>query len=100
MRQRGIVLRPGAVGVSGLALLTLLTACGATAGSTDRLATPGPGVTGVTPVTPSSGSITDTPAPTDGPEGAVGRIILRTYQSWWDARITAFGRSDSDGTQL
>lgn len=102
MRQRGIVLRPAAVGVGGVVLLTLMTACsgGGPGGSTDRLATPGTSVTSVTPVTPSSGSGTGTLAPTEGLEGAVGRVVLRSYQSWWDAQTDAFGRSDSDGSQL
>ncbi|KJK59955.1 hypothetical protein UK12_00350 [Saccharothrix sp. ST-888] len=27
-------------------------------------------------------------------------MVLRTYQSWWDAKVDAFGRLDSDGAQL
>ncbi|GAA0689121.1 hypothetical protein GCM10010193_49100 [Kitasatospora atroaurantiaca] len=102
MRQRGIVLRPGAVGAGGLVLLVLMTACsgGGSAGSTDRLATPEPGVASVAPVTPSGGSGTGAIAPTEGPEGAVGRVALRAYQSWWDAKIKAFADADSDGSQL
>ncbi|WP_051966462.1 hypothetical protein [Kitasatospora mediocidica] len=39
-------------------------------------------------------------APTDGPEGAVGRVVLRAYQAWWAAQVQADARSDSTGTQL
>lgn len=30
----------------------------------------------------------------------MGRVVLRAYQSWWEAQTDAFGRSDSDGSQL
>ncbi|WP_156178469.1 hypothetical protein [Saccharothrix sp. ST-888] len=85
-----------------MVLLTVLTACSGegSAGSTDRLASPGASVATVAPVTPSGGSGTESIAPTEGPEGAVGRVVLRTYQSWWDAKVDAFGRLDSDGAQL
>ncbi|WP_344635924.1 hypothetical protein [Kitasatospora cystarginea] len=39
-------------------------------------------------------------APTEGPEGAVGRVVLRAYQDWWDAQTAAFAQSGSDGSQL
>ncbi|GJF27321.1 hypothetical protein KNE206_00210 [Kitasatospora sp. NE20-6] len=80
----------------------LLSACASTgsAGSADRLGTPGAGVTGGTAITPSSGSGGGAAAPTEGAEGAVGRLVLSTYQSWWDAQVEAFGRPDSDGSQL
>ncbi len=102
MRQRGNVLRPGAVGVAGAVMVVLLSSCGASgdAGSADRLGTSAPSVAAVTPVTPSSGSGTDGIAPTDGPEGAIGRDALRAYQDWWAAQTDAFSRSDSDGSQL
>jgi len=102
MRQRGNVLRPGAVGVGGVALLFLLTSCGSggSAGSTDRLGTPVPGVASAAPQATPSGSGAEITAPTDGPEGAMGRDALRAYQAWWEAKIEAFGRSDSDGSQL
>jgi hypothetical protein len=85
-----------------MALLFLLTACGSngSAGSSERLGTPVTGVPGGTAVTPSGGSSTATIAPTEGAEGAVGRDVVRVYQSWWDAQTEAFGRSDSDGSQL
>ncbi|WP_441249036.1 hypothetical protein [Kitasatospora sp. McL0602] len=54
----------------------------------------------MTPVTPSGGSGTGTPPPTDGSEGAVGRLVLSAYQDWWRAQTEAFSRSDSDGSQL
>ncbi len=102
MRQRGNVLRPGAVGVGGVVIVMLLSSCGGSggAGSADRLGTSAPSVAAVTPVTPSGGSGTDGIAPTDGPEGAVGRAALRAYQDWWAAQVDALGRSDSDGSQL
>ncbi|MET9611613.1 hypothetical protein [Kitasatospora indigofera] len=82
--------------------MVLLSSCGASggAGSADRLGTSAPSVAAVTPVTPSGGSGTDGIAPTDGPEGAIGRAALRTYQDWWAAQTDAFGRSDSDASQL
>ncbi|MFJ9517309.1 hypothetical protein ACIRPK_03410 [Kitasatospora sp. NPDC101801] len=95
MRQRVITVRPGAVGVGGLTLL-LLTSCGAADGgsSTDRLpdVTAAPTVPGVTP----SGSAEAGNAPTEGADGAVGRVVLRAYQGWWEARITAFGQPEQD----
>ncbi|MGK4584312.1 hypothetical protein [Kitasatospora sp. HPMI-4] len=102
MRQRGRVLRPGAVGVGGAILLTVLTACGGdgSAGSTDRLASPGASVAVPAPVTPSGGTAPESAAPTEGPEGAVGRVVLRAYQAWWDAQTAAFAQSGSDGSQL
>ncbi|MFJ1702704.1 hypothetical protein [Kitasatospora sp. NPDC088346] len=51
-------------------------------------------------VTPSGGSGAESAAPTDGPEGAIGRVALRTYQSWWAAQTETFGRADSDSSQL
>lgn len=102
MRQRGIVLRTGAVGVGGVTLSLLLAACGSSGGtgSADRLGTPGARVPSATAGTPSSGSGPTVLAPTDGVEGAVGRIVLNAYQGWWDARIQAYARSDSDASQL
>lgn len=102
MRQRGNVLRPGAVGVGGVVLAMLLSACagGGTGGSVDRLGTGGPSVAGVNPLTPSGGSVNATIAPTTGPQGAAGRLALSTYQDWWRAQAEAFGRTDSDGIAL
>jgi hypothetical protein len=102
MRQRGNLMRPGAVGAGGVVLLLLLTACGAsgTAGSADRLGTPVASVPKVTGAAPSGGSGTDSYAPTDGPEGAIGRNVLSDYQTWWDAKVASFSSPDSDGIQL
>lgn len=102
MRQRGNVLRPGAVGIGGVALLLALSACSAAdaGGSADRLGTPVTAVPGGTAVTPSSGPGTGGSAPTEGPDGAVARTVLSTYQAWWQAQVEAFARSDSDGSQL
>ncbi|MEV6206692.1 hypothetical protein [Kitasatospora sp. NPDC051914] len=30
----------------------------------------------------------------------MARAVLTTYRAWWDAKVDAFGRSDSDGSQL
>lgn len=102
MRRRGNVLRPGAVGVAGLVLAMLLSSCAASgdAGSVDRLGSGAPTVAGVNPVTPSGGSANIGIAPTDGPEGAQGRLALSTYQDWWQAQTEEFGRTDSDGSRL
>ncbi|MET8624155.1 hypothetical protein ABZW30_10445 [Kitasatospora sp. NPDC004669] len=102
MRQRGNVLRPGVVGVGGAVLVLLLGACasGGADGSVDRLGSAAPTVAGVNPLTPSGGSVNATIAPTDGPEGAMGRLAVNTYQNWWQAQAEAFGRTDSDGTAL
>ncbi|MFJ9839459.1 hypothetical protein ACIRYZ_03190 [Kitasatospora sp. NPDC101155] len=102
MRQRGNVLRPGAVVVGGAVLVLLLGACasGGADGSVDRLGSPAATVAGVNPLTPSGGSVNASIAPTDGPEGARGRLALRTYQDWWQAQAEAFGRTDSDGSAL
>ncbi|MFB6892011.1 hypothetical protein ACFCX4_22185 [Kitasatospora sp. NPDC056327] len=102
MRQRGIVLRPGAVGVGGLVLALLLSGCasGGTGGSTDRLGTNAPTVAGVTPVAPSGGSANVGNAPTDGREGSAARAALSTYQEWWRVQAEEFGRADSDGSRF
>ncbi|MFJ8621703.1 hypothetical protein ACIRD3_02500 [Kitasatospora sp. NPDC093550] len=102
MRQRGNVLRPGAVGVGGAVLVVLLGACasGGADGSVDHLGTAAPTVAGVAPVTPSSGSSNASIAPTEGPEGALGRVALKAYQDWWQVQAELFGRSDSDGYAL
>ncbi|MFF1905871.1 hypothetical protein [Kitasatospora sp. NPDC058218] len=78
----------------------LLSACasGGGAGSVDHLGTDAPTVAGVNPVTPSGGSANVGIAPTDGPEGAVGRLVLSTYQDWWQTQVAEFGRTDSDGS--
>ncbi|WP_157849629.1 MULTISPECIES: hypothetical protein [Streptomyces] len=102
MRQRGNVLRPGAVGVGGAVLVLLLGACasGGAGGSVDHLGATAPPVAGVNPLTPSSGSVNATIAPTDGPEGALGRVALKAYQDWWQVQAEVFGRPDSDGYTL
>ncbi|MFE7559473.1 hypothetical protein [Kitasatospora sp. NPDC057500] len=102
MRQRGNVLRPGAVGVGGLVLALLLGGCasGGSGGSTDRLGTSAPTVAGVTAVPPSGGSANGGNAPTEGPEGAAARDALSTYQDWWRAQAEAYGRADSDGSRF
>lgn len=102
MRQCGAVLRPGAVGIGGVVLAVLVSACGtaAPAGSAQRLGTPPPGGFAGTGVSPTGSSGTGTTAPTSGPQGAVARTVLTAYQDWWNAKIQAFGRSDSDAAQL
>ncbi|MEU3570708.1 hypothetical protein AB0E96_20145 [Kitasatospora sp. NPDC036755] len=102
MRQRGNVLRPGAVGVGGAVLVLLLGACagGGAGGSVDRIGSAAPTVAGVNPLTPSGGSVNGSIAPTSGPEGAMGRLALKVYQDWWQAQAEVFGRSDSDGYGL
>ncbi|WP_327682924.1 hypothetical protein [Kitasatospora sp. NBC_00458] len=102
MRQRGIVLRPGAVGVGGLVLALSLSACaaGGGGGSVERLGSGAPTVAAVTPVTPSGGSSNVANAPTDGPEGAAAQDVLSAYQNWWQAQVEAYGRTDSDGSRL
>lgn len=95
MRQRVITVRPGVVGAGGLTLL-LLTSCGAGNGgsTTDRLpdVTAAPTVPAVNP----GGSTAVQDAPTEGVEGAVGRVVLRAYQGWWEARTAAFGQPEQD----
>ncbi|MEU9127184.1 hypothetical protein AB0D08_03540 [Kitasatospora sp. NPDC048540] len=85
-----------------MALLLVLSACGSSgsAGSAERLGTPVATVPHGNGVTPSSGSGAEPTVPTDGPEGAIGDTVLSAYQNWWDAKLDAFGRSDSDGAQL
>ncbi|MFJ3789846.1 hypothetical protein [Kitasatospora sp. NPDC090091] len=102
MWRRGNLVRTGAVGGAGLVSALLLSACagGGDAGSVDRLGTTAPTVAGVAPLTPSGGSANDRIAPTDGPEGAAGRLVLRTYQDWWQTQVEDFGRTDSDGSRL
>ncbi|MBV6697895.1 hypothetical protein [Kitasatospora aureofaciens] len=102
MRQRGNVLRPEAVGVGGVVLVMLLSACASSgaAGSVDRLGTGAPTVAGVNPITPSGGSVNAGIAPTTGPEGSAARLVLKTYQDWWQAQTQAFGDKDSDGIGL
>ncbi|MEV4611246.1 hypothetical protein AB0K43_01400 [Kitasatospora sp. NPDC049258] len=85
-----------------MALLMLLSGCGSSgsAGSAERLGTPAASVPTGNGVIPSGGSGAESVVPTDGPEGAVGDTVLSTYQHWWDAKVEAYGRSDSDGAQL
>ncbi|MFD5464110.1 hypothetical protein ACFWIQ_15005 [Kitasatospora sp. NPDC127059] len=52
------------------------------------------------PLTPSGGPVNTAIAPTDGPEGAMGRLALNAYQDWWRAQTEAYGRTDSDGSAL
>ncbi|MEU6237102.1 hypothetical protein [Kitasatospora sp. NPDC047058] len=80
----------------------LLSACaaGGDGGPVDRLGTTAPPGAEVNPVTPSGGSANVGIAPTDGPEGAQGRLLLKTYQDWWQAQVEAYGRSGSDGSDL
>ncbi len=102
MRQRGIVLRPGAVGIGGVILALLLSGCSSSGagGSADRLGTNAPTVAEVTPVTPSGGSANVGNAPTDGVEGAAARDAVRTYQDWWNAQAEAYGQPDADGSNF
>ncbi|WP_354643302.1 hypothetical protein [Kitasatospora camelliae] len=85
-----------------MVLLTLLGGCGesGSTGSADRLGTPGATLPAVTAIPRSSGSPTGAPIPTDGTEGALGRAAVRAYQAWSQAQVEAFGRSDSDSSQL
>jgi hypothetical protein len=39
-------------------------------------------------------------APTDGSQGAVGRVVLRTYQDWWAAQVKAYAGNDPQGAQV
>ncbi|MEV4555392.1 hypothetical protein AB0K51_00180 [Kitasatospora sp. NPDC049285] len=101
MRQHGIPLRPGAVGISGLVLAFLLTGCGSGgAGSADRLGTPSANLPTAAATGSAAPAPSGTPVPSEGLEGAAGQAALTTYQSWWDAQADTFGRSDSDGTVL
>ncbi|WP_149038099.1 hypothetical protein [Kitasatospora sp. MBT63] len=85
-----------------MALLLVLSACGSSgsAGSAERLGTPVATVPHGNGVTPSSGSGAEPTVPTDGPEGATAAIVVRSYQDWWGAQADAFGKSDSDSSQL
>ncbi|WP_030460354.1 hypothetical protein [Kitasatospora sp. NRRL B-11411] len=101
MRQRSILVRPGAVGISGLLLPFLLTACSATGtGSADRLGTPSGTLPRATATAPAAASPSGSPAPKEGPEGVEGHNAVTTYQSWWDVQVQVLGRSDSDGVAL
>ncbi|RKE22578.1 hypothetical protein [Streptomyces sp. TLI_171] len=101
MRQRGILVRPGAVGISGLLLPFLLTACSATpTGSTDRLGTPAPSLPRATAAATATGGASSAPVPDGGTEGLAGGDALTTYQYWWKVQIDVLGRSDSDGNAL
>ncbi|MFJ5921778.1 hypothetical protein ACIQF6_04115 [Kitasatospora sp. NPDC092948] len=104
MRQRGIPVRPKGVGIGGLLLpflLTALTACGATdKGSADRLGTPSSGLPRATATGGASGGPSYRPVPDQGAQGLEANSAVTAYQSWWDARVAAFERSNSDGTAL
>ncbi|MFD8595512.1 hypothetical protein ACFV1L_10965 [Kitasatospora sp. NPDC059646] len=104
MRQRGILVRPGAVGISGLLLpflLTVLTACGsAEKGSADRLGTPASGLPRATASGGPSTGADRSPVPDQGVQGIEAHNAVTAYQSWWDVRTEVFERSNSDGTAL
>lgn len=95
------LLRLRAIGVGAAASLTLFTAAcgGGQAGVAQHLGTPASSGTGVVSV-PSTATGEGADAPTDGPQGAGGRVALRAYQDWWAAQIEVDGRSDSSGDQL
>lgn len=39
-------------------------------------------------------------APTSGPQEAVGRVVLKTYQDWWAAQVKAYAGGDPQGAQV
>ncbi|MDR3036745.1 MAG: hypothetical protein LBV78_27190 [Kitasatospora sp.] len=101
MRQRSILVRPGAVGISGLLLPFLLTACSATGtGSADRLGTPSGTLPRATATAPATASPTGSPVPKEGAQGLAGNDAVTAYQDWWDVQVDVFGRPDSDGVAL
>ncbi|MFD7640484.1 hypothetical protein ACFV4P_07510 [Kitasatospora sp. NPDC059795] len=104
MRQRGTLVRPKAVGISGLLLpflLTALTACGATEkGSADRLGTPASGLPRASAGPTGNDDPQRSPVPDQGTQGLDAHNAVTSYQSWWDVRAEVFQRSNSDGTSL
>ncbi|MER5639427.1 hypothetical protein ABT095_21020 [Kitasatospora sp. NPDC002227] len=97
MRQRGIVVRPGVLGACGVILLAFLTSCAAATPGADRVAGSG---TLAAPATPPPGAGGTALPPTDGPEGAVGRLALAVYQDWWNTKVAVFGSTDANTDQL
>lgn len=101
MRQRGILVRPGAVGISGLLLPFLLTACSAGgAGSADRLGTPQSSLPRTSASATAGGSAGSSPLPKEGAQALDGNSAVTAYQTWWGVQIAVFQRPDSDGTAL
>ncbi len=101
MRHRSILVRPGAVGISGLLLPFLLTACSSSgAGSADRLGTPSGSLPQATGAATAGASPSGSPPPREGAQGLQGGGAVTAYQSWWDVQVDVLGRSDSDGTPL
>ncbi|GLW68136.1 hypothetical protein Kpho02_04350 [Kitasatospora phosalacinea] len=101
MRQRSILVRPGAIGISGLLLPFLLTACSASgAGSADRLGTPSANLPRPTATTTAAPAPTGSPVPKEGAQGLEGNGAVTAYQDWWDVQVEVLGRSDSDGVEL
>ncbi|MGW4804918.1 hypothetical protein [Kitasatospora sp. NPDC004272] len=101
MRQRSILVRPGAVGISGLLLPFLLTACSSSgAGSADRLGTPSGSLPSAASTATANTSPPGSPAPKEGAQGLEGNEAVTAYQSWWDVQVDVLGRSNSDGTPL
>ncbi|MFB7947911.1 hypothetical protein ACFC6L_23695 [Kitasatospora phosalacinea] len=101
MRQRSILVRPGAVGISGLLLPFLLTACSASGtGSADRLGTPSATLPRATATTTTAATPPGSPVPREGAEGLDGNSAVTAYQGWWDVQVDVLGRSDSDGLAL
>lgn len=119
MRRCKAFLRPRAVGVGASVLLTLFAAgcAGSSPGVAQRLSTAAPGgadgiSAGLLPsagvsTAPAGGSdgsagtaSTAGPAPTTGAPGAVGRVVLRTYQDWWAAQVSAYSGADPNGAQV
>ncbi|MFF4339273.1 hypothetical protein ACFY00_04930 [Kitasatospora sp. NPDC001540] len=101
MRQRSILVRPGAIGISGLLLPFLLTACTASGtGSADRLGTPSATLPRATATTTAAPTRTGSPVPKEGAQALEGSDAVTAYQAWWRVQIDVLGRSDSDVTPL
>ncbi|MFJ4674795.1 hypothetical protein [Kitasatospora sp. NPDC088783] len=101
MRQRSILVRPGAIGISGWLLPFLLTACSAGgAGSADRLGTPSANLPRATSDATTADPGTGSPVPREGAQALDGNGAVTAYQGWWDVQVKVLGRSDSDGTPL
>lgn len=126
MRRCRAFLRRRAVGVGAAVLLTLFVAgcAGSSPGVAGSLSTSAPGGADAVgggccrlrdrpavrraQVRPGAGcrrervlgrGVERSVAPTTGAPGAVGRVVLSTYQDWWAAQVAAYSGADPNGAQ-
>jgi hypothetical protein len=116
MRQRVHTVRPAAAGyrrggrLSGAsasatltaALVLLLAACGDGSGGAgvDRLGSRPEAASASAQEPGTANTAAPSAVPSNGPQGAISRQLLRFYQTWWDARVAAYAKNTRPGATL